>query len=185
MEFDNKQQHDDQDEFFVQGPSGDFQVTQTPQESTEGKKSSPKSPTEGFEKIEINVEDIENAKRSKNGNELSPEMQIENPFKNNLANSENLALIQKLDVVINDNYLSPNNAQKKQGKLLSQSVATPAFSLEDGLQDPDQLADADKAMASQTSSIHQEMVMKRKKNARGKKQNLSIHQFDESMQKTI
>ena len=27
--------------------------------------------------------------------------------------------------------------------------------------------------------------MKRKKNARGKKQNLSIHQFDESMQKTI
>jgi len=37
-------------------------------------------------------------------------MQIENPFKNNLANSENLAPIQKLDVVINDNYLSPNGA---------------------------------------------------------------------------
>lgn len=86
-----------------------------------------------------------------------------------MANSESLAPIQKLDVVINDNYVSPNGAQKKQGKLLSQSAAAPAFSLEDGLQDPGQPADADKAMASQTSSIHQEMVMKRKKNARGKK----------------
>jgi len=86
-----------------------------------------------------------------------------------LANSESLAPIQKLDVVINDNYVSPNGAQKKQGKLLSQSAAAPVFSLEDGLQDPGQPADADKAMASQTSSIHQEMVMKRKKNARGKK----------------
>jgi len=68
MEFDNKHHQDDQDELFVQGPSDDFKTTQTPQESAEVKESSPKSPTEGFEKIEMNVEDIENMKTGKSGN---------------------------------------------------------------------------------------------------------------------
>ena len=153
MEFDQKEQHE-QDELFVQQPSVAIKAVKAAegQPSEEGKKSSPKSPTEGFEKIEINADDIENIKK---GDE--PDALIENPFKDNLANSESLPAIQKLDVVINDNYLSPDGAevnQKKQVQLLSQSVAAPASSGGD-LQDLGLAAGADgEKPSAQTSSIH-------------------------------
>jgi hypothetical protein len=40
--------------------------------------------------------------------DISPDHTIENPFKDNLANSEAQPIIQKLDVFINDNYMDGN-----------------------------------------------------------------------------
>ena len=79
---------------------------------------------------------------------------VQNPFQDNLANSDILPKIQKLDVQINENYIS-------------------------------QLGTTENASSAESKeSAHQERVNKRK-NARGKNKNLSIHQFDEQTQRTI
>ena len=100
-----------------------------------------------------NFDDVN--EETKNSEETKKESQspttVSNPFVDNLANSENLPVTQKLEVKINDDYLAQYNNQNEE---------------------------------SESNKRHNAKIQQRK-NLRGKKQNISIHQFDEATQKTI
>lgn len=100
-----------------------------------------------------NFDDIN--EESKNSEDTKRESQspttVSNPFVDNLANSENLPVTQKLEVKINDDYLAQYNNHNEE---------------------------------SESNKRHNAKIQQRK-NLRGKKQNISIHQFDEATQKTI
>lgn len=88
---------------------------------------------------------------------------MENPFKDTLANSDILPETKKLDTVIVDNYM---DTQASRLGSFTQKMA--------------ESKDDDSLLA--VTSKHQENIMKRRGR---KKQNLSIHQLDETTKKSI
>ena len=99
---------EDQDSLFIQPPSIGVGKTSEPKEGNKGGEPSPTG-LAGFEKVDIFQKDLDAKDEDQ---ESSPDAQIENPFKDNLANSELQPVTQKLEVFINENYLAENSGVK-------------------------------------------------------------------------